>query len=208
MVECIINIGTAALFMKRTFPILANHTSEPLPEAEALCIERAAQGDQVAFTSLYDKCVRRIYRHVYYRVSNHVDTEDIVQEVFIKAWKAIGKYRITGAPFVAWLITIAHNLVVDYYKAHKKQMLRREMEAASDCSETDPGVLTEISLNRALVRKAILQLKGEKQQVIMMRFVDGFSYREIAQALNKSEGAVRVIQYRALNELRRMLKVE
>jgi RNA polymerase sigma-70 factor, ECF subfamily len=109
---------------------------------------------------------------------------------------------------VAWLITIAHNLVVDHYRANKKLVLLREIGELGDCGETDPEILTEISLNQDSIRRTILNLKGEKQKVILMRFVDGFSCREVAQALNKSEGSVRVIQYRALNDLRRMLKVD
>ncbi len=175
------------------------------PSTEDSLVERAVQLDRAAFAALYDNYVDRVYRHVYYRVPNQSDAEDITQEVFIKAWKAINKYKKMGAPFVAWLLTIAHNLIVDYYKTRKKLVSLDEAKASTGSDETSPEAMTEASLNRSYIRNAILKLKGGKQKVILMRFIDGFSYREIAQVLNKSEGAVRVIQHRALNDLRRML---
>ena len=177
----------------------------PQQESEGLLIQQAIEGRRAAFAALYDKCVGQVYRHVYYRVSSRSDAEDITQEVFIRAWKAISRYKKTGAPFVAWLIVIAHNLIVDYYKARKKFVSLDETEVSSQSDETSPEAMTDASLNRSYIRSAILKLKGDKQKVILMRFIDGFSYAEIAKALNKSEGAVRVIQYRALNDLRHML---
>ena len=173
--------------------------------SEDSLVRRAVQRDREAFANLYDKHIEHVYKHVYYLVPNKSDAEDITQEVFIRAWKAIDKYKQTGAPFVAWLIRIARNLIVDHYKARKKEIPLAELEVCSESDETNPEAMTEASLNRSYVRKAILKLKGEKQKVILMHFIDGFSYEEIATALNKSEGAVRVIQCRALNDLRRML---
>jgi len=172
---------------------------------EGSLVERAVQRDRAAFTALYDKCVDRIYRHVYYRVPNKGDAEDITQEVFIRAWKAINRYKRTGAPFVAWLFAIAHNLVADYYKTRKESIPLDESRAAGGSDETNPEAMTEASLNRSYIRDAVSKLKGDKRKVILMRFIDGFSYGEIARTLNKSEGAVRVVQHRALNDLRRML---
>jgi RNA polymerase sigma-70 factor (ECF subfamily) len=168
-------------------------------------VERAVQRDRAAFTALYDKYVDRIYRHVYYRVSNRGDAEDITQEVFIRAWKAINKYKRRGVPFVAWLLAIAHNLVVDYYKTRKEFIPLDETRVAGGSDETNPEAMTEAALNRSYIKDAVSKLKGDKQKVILMRFIEGFSYGEIAQLLNKSEGAVRVIQHRALGDLRRML---
>jgi len=173
--------------------------------SEDSLVKRAVQRDREAFASLYDRYVEHVYKHIYYSIPDKSDAEDITQEVFIKAWKAIDKYKYTGAPFVAWLIKIARNLIVDHYKARKKEVPLVELEAYSQSDETNPEATAEASLNRDYVRNAILKLKGEKQKVILMHFIDGFSYEEIAKVLNKSEGAVRVIQYRALHELRHML---
>jgi len=178
------------------------HRQEP----EDLLIQRAIKRDRVAFATLYDKYVEQVYQHVHYRVSNQVDAEDITQEAFIKAWKAINKYKRTGAPFVAWLIAIARNLIVDHYKkARKNAVPLEEAKVSNQGSETSPEAIAETGLDRDHVKDAVSKLKGDKQKVITMHFIDGFSYQEIARTLHKSEGAVRVIQYRAFNDLRRLL---
>ena len=178
------------------------------PESEDLLIQRAVKRDSGAFAALYDNYVDRVYRHVYYHVSSRTDAEDITQEAFIKAWKAIDKYKRTGAPFVAWLITIARNLIADHYRTRKEtvhlEQFPEKAEVAGNSAETNPEAMAEASFKQSYVRQAVLKLKGERQKVILMRFIDGFSYGEIAKVLHKSDGAVRVIQYRALNDLRRM----
>ena len=174
-------------------------------ESEDWLVQRAVDRDRAAFTALYDNCIDKVYRHVYYRVSNRIDAEDITQEVFIKAWKAIDKYKRTGAPFVAWLIAIAHNLIIDYYRAKKNFASLEEADARGQIDGANPEAMAEAMFKQNDVRDAISKLKEEKQKVILMRFIDGFSYREIANFMGKSEGAIRVIQYRALNDLRDML---
>ncbi len=176
-----------------------------LQSSEEALVKRAVQRDRVAFTALYHNCVVQVYRHVHYRVSALADVEDITQEVFIRAWKAIDRYKFRGAPFAAWLITIARNLIADHYRAKKKLVSSERVEDFSNIAEVDPQVDAEVVLNQIYVRRAIFKLKKEKQKVILMRFIDGFSYAEIAKTLNKSEGAIRVIQYRALKELRQTL---
>ena len=175
-----------------------------IQETEERLVERALKRDRIAFTALYERCVNQIYKHVYYRVDNRSDAEDITEEAFVRAWKFIDKYKRTGALFVAWLMAIAHNLIVDYYKLKKRHVSLKDVVCATG-SGSDPEVLAELNLTRDRVREAIMKLKGEKQRVILMHFIDGFSYAEIAQALNKTEGAIRVIQCRALMDLRRVL---
>jgi RNA polymerase sigma-70 factor (ECF subfamily) len=176
-------------------------------ESEDYLVQQAVKRDRAAFAALYDRCVDQVYRHVYYRVSNQADAEDITQEAFLKAWKAIDKYKKTGAPFVAWLITIAGNLVVDHYRGRLKTVITDEIYEENPGSQvSDPERLAEQHFDKAIIKEAVLKLKGDRQRVILMRFIDGFSYEEIAKALNRSEGSVRVIQYRALTDLRRLLK--
>jgi RNA polymerase sigma-70 factor (ECF subfamily) len=182
---------------------------QPLPahKSEDYLVQRAIKRDREAFTGLYESCVERVYRHVYYRVYNHVDAEDITQEAFVKAWKAIEKYKSTGVPFVAWIITIAANLVADHYRKKQKIVNLEELFNENPDRQTlDPEKQVETSFGEAVIREAVLKLSGDKQKVILMHFIDGFSYEEIARALNKSEGAIRVIQYRALSDMRSWLK--
>ncbi len=172
-----------------------------LAESEDSLVEHAITGDKNAFASLYDLHVDRIYRHVRYRVYNQAEAEDITQDVFLRAWKAIGRYQQTGAPFACWLTKIADNLIINHQKRCKKVV---PLEVAEDVPDKDPSLeqQTEAALNKVQVKEAICTLKGEKQRVITMRFIDGLEYSEIAKALHKTEGAVRVIQHRALHTLR------
>lgn len=179
----------------------------PVNDTEDYLVQQAVKRDGAAFTALYDRCIDQVYRHVYYRVSNQADAEDITQEVFIKAWKAIDRYKKTGAPFVAWLIIIAGHLVIDHYRSRRNTINIDDVVEEVPANHTsDPEALAEANFNSALVKEAVLKLKGDKQKVILMHFIDGFSYEEIARALHKNEGAIRVIQYRALGDLKRLLK--
>jgi RNA polymerase sigma-70 factor (ECF subfamily) len=178
----------------------------PEQDSEKSLIEKAIQRDRSAFTALYDRYVDQVYRHVYYKLSNRTEAEDITQETFVKAWKAIHKFKQTGAPFVAWLITIARHLIADHYKKRPNLVNLDDLVLpASDHPSSDPQRMAEASFNQEMVRKAVLKLKDDQQKVVMMRFIDGLSYAEIAQALGKSEGAVRVIQFRALSGLKQIL---
>jgi hypothetical protein len=94
--------------------------------SEPALVDAAIAGDGTAFAALYDLHLDRVYRHVYYRVGNRADAEDLTQQVFLQAWRAIGRYRRTAAPFIAWLLTIAHNAIVSHYrKARELTLVRR-----------------------------------------------------------------------------------
>ena len=181
--------------------------SNHVQQSEDYLVQQAIQRDRAAFAALYERCVDQFYRHVYYKVSSHADAEDITQEAFVKAWKSIDKYKNTGAPFVTWIIVIANNLVIDHYRKQQKVVITDEIYEVNPHNQNpDPAREAEVNLDNAIIKKAVLKLKGDKQKVIMMHFIDGLTYEEISRALNKSEGAIRVIQYRALGELKRFLK--
>jgi RNA polymerase sigma-70 factor (ECF subfamily) len=182
-------------------------SSTPAHESEDYLVQQAIKRDRAAFTALYERCVDRVYRHVYYKVSSHVDAEDITQEAFVKAWQSIDRYKRTGAPFVSWIITIAGNLVIDHYRRQAKVIVTDEIYEVKPAEQVqNPAREAEVNFDNAIIKEAVLKLKGDKQRVILMHFIDGLTYEEIARALNKSEGAIRVIQYRALGELRSFLK--
>ena len=172
-----------------------------------LLVDKAVTGDAESFGSLYDLYVERIYRHLYFRVNNVNDAEDLTHQVFIKAWKAIRRYKRTSIPFIAWLLKIAQNLVIDFYRSKKDtDFLKPDFEIMSP--DAGPQQQLEADFEQTRLRKTILQLQDEHQQVITMRFIDELSYEEIASALNKSEGAIRVIQHRALKKMREILEGE
>lgn len=177
------------------------HQQEP----DSSLIYRASKRGKTAFAALYDRYMERVYRYVHYRVLNQADAEDITQEVFARAWNVIHKYERTLAPFSAWLITIARNLVMDHFRSKKKLVPLKNAEALNAEGKDNPASVSESNWDKAYIRDAVSKLKGDKRAVILMRFIDGYSYAEIAKILHKKEGAVRVIQYRALKELKRIV---
>ncbi len=168
-------------------------------------VERAINGDGDAFGRLYDMHVDRVYRHIFYRVSSTADAEDLTQQVFVKAWQAIGRYKKTASPFLAWLIKISHNLVIDFYRSRKPE-IQTDIDMSATGPEATPALLAETEYTRQEIRQVINKLGGDQQQVILMRFIEDFSYAEIAAALGKSEGAVRVILHRGLAKMRTILE--
>ena len=172
-------------------------------EVESL-VAQAAGGDTEAFGRIYDIYADRIYRHIYYRTSNIEDARDLTQEVFVKAWQALPKYKRTKTPFLGWLFTISHNRVIDYYRTKKDYSYLKD-EIVMEDSKRSPEKLVEDQFTQQEVRRAILQLPEDQQQVILMSFIEGFEYSEIASALNKSEGNIRVIVHRALKKMREIL---
>ncbi len=181
--------------------------SEGQTSDEALLVQRAVGHDTEAFGRLYDMHVNRVYRHIYYRVGNEADAEDLTQQVFLKAWQAIGKYKRMASPFVAWLMTISHNLVVDFYRTRKDRAYL-EAEVLADDSAPSPERAAEASLEQQRLRRGILQLGGDEQQVVILRFIEGFEFAEIASLLKKREGNIRVILHRALVKLRNIVEEE
>ena len=199
VMEGILNIGIPNQLIRCPF-LEIQHT-----DSEVYILERAVKRDRTAFASLYDLYLDRVYRYVYYWLPSRADAEDITQEVFIRAWHAIDKYKVTGAPFMAWLTTIARNLVNSHHRSSKRLVPLPETDTVIS-NNPGPQAEAEMNFTRNYVRDAILKLKGEKQKVIQMRFINEMGYEEVAQALNKTEGAIRVLQYRALKDLRGILE--
>ena len=174
---------------------------------ERTLVLRAIARDQVAFGALYDRHVVRVYRHIYYMVGNPAEAEDLTAQAFLQAWQAIPRYRIQSAPFVSWLLRIAHNLGVSYLRSRKQNTeLPETLIDHSRLQNPEPAL--EQRLNSERVRDAILKLREEHRKVIILRFVEDLEYREVAEILGKSVAAVRVIQHRALNALRKQMKNE
>jgi RNA polymerase sigma-70 factor (ECF subfamily) len=156
------------------------------------------------FAALYDRHLDRVYRHLYYWVGNRADAEDLTQQVFLQAWRAIGRYKRTGASFAAWLLVIAHNAARQFHR-DRKVTEPLEIEPVAPTRGNDPEAEVLTRHDRVAVRQAILRLRDDQRRVVMMRFVEHLDPPDVAAALGKSEGNVRVIQHRALQELRRML---
>jgi RNA polymerase sigma-70 factor (ECF subfamily) len=168
-------------------------------------VEKAAAGDFEAFGELYNIYLDRIYRYVLYQVKDKMTAEDLIEEIFVKAWKAIGSYRGKGRAFSPWLYRIAHNYLVDYFRKSQKRRsleIEREVFIASDERELEKGVVRQELL------EAVSCLRDNQRQVIILKFIEGLDNREIGQIMGKSQGAIRILQMRALATLRKRLSSE
>jgi len=174
-------------------------------EIEALVV-KAQEGDHDAFSQIYDIFIDPIYRYVYYRVSS-VDTEDLVETTFLKVWENIRQYRPQKKSFSAWVFRIAHNLVVDYYRANKDKFTDELSPSLPDQNrQHNPIKTTQNNLDKELLKKAIAKLKKQYQDIIIYKFINEFNNKEVADILGKSEGGLRILQFRALKALKRELK--
>jgi RNA polymerase sigma-70 factor (ECF subfamily) len=174
---------------------------------EQTLLERAKRYDEAALGELYDRYAARIYAYIYRRVSDAQLAEDLTGEVFVRVIQAIRSERFWKTSFQAWLYRIAHNLVVDHYRRQPELpelMLDERLLAAED----DPVNAVAQQLSRHQLDAAIRRLTPDQQQVVVLRFAEGLTAREVAEIMSKSVGAVEALQHRALATLRRVLKRE
>ncbi len=167
-------------------------------------VERTKQGDKDAFASLYEQYVDAIYRYVYFRVDAD-DAEDLVETVFVKAWEKIAGYKQTKDNFSSWLFRVAHNLVVDHYRSRKTVEAITE-EYQEYRAEYHPKIVTERGIESDLLQKALKGLKDDYQQVLVLKYINELSNKEISALLDKSEGSLRILQFRALKALKGVLE--
>jgi RNA polymerase sigma-70 factor (ECF subfamily) len=162
----------------------------------------AAQADRAAFDLLYRRYLDRVYGYAFFQLGDHHDAEDATERTFLAALRALPTFRDEGATFRAWLFRIAHNTIANA----RRSRFRRRTEPLPDGLEraapnADPaGLVLEAEESRRVLR-AVAQLPDDRRQVVLLRFVDGLSSREIGQVMDRSEGAARVLLHRALRDL-------
>lgn len=186
--------------------MVSANTAVPRANDDTSLVLRAIQRDQEAFGELYDRHVVRVYRHIYYMVGSAPEAEDLAAQTFLRAWEAIDRYQVRGAPFVSWLLRIAHNLGVSHLRARRETSQIHD-GIVDDKMRRDPESAYQQTAEEELVREAILRLREEQRQVIILRFIEDLDYREVAEIIGKSVAAIRVIQHRALNSLRKQMKL-
>jgi RNA polymerase sigma-70 factor, ECF subfamily len=179
--------------------------SETIPEDEI--INQAIRGDLDAFSKLYQENVGRIYNYIYYRTGNAPDAEDLTAKVFQRALLHIHKYEDKGLPFSAWLYRIAHNLVANWHRdnSRNKEVSIEDQQGLRQPDEHPENQLVQNQDNDTLLR-AIRKLPAERQELIILKFVDRLSNAEIGEIMNKSEGAVKSLYHRTLISLRVKIK--
>ncbi len=171
-------------------------------EGEQQYIQKAQHGDQEAFGTLYDHYFPQIYRFVLFKVGSKAEAEDLTHEVFLSAWRTLPNYRMKGHPLSSWLYQIARNAVIDLYRTTKHHV-QIEMVSEDVLRPVESGQESlDTTLEMEQVQKCIAQLRPDYQDLIIMRFIEELPTAEIATVLGKSEGAVRLMQHRALNDLK------
>jgi RNA polymerase sigma-70 factor (ECF subfamily) len=178
---------------------------DPRPyEREEDLAEALASLEPEAWRQLFHEHHQRVYNYAYLRTGNTADAEDIAANVFVEAVKGIDRFQYRGAPVAAWLFRIAHNETVDHLKRRRRIATTslENPEAADELQARDEIGQAEDWRD---VREAMGTLKQEYRDVLMLRLVEGQNVAETAALLGKTEGAVKVMQMRALRALRTRL---
>jgi len=171
-------------------------------------IRQAKKGDKEAFDKLYKMYFVPVFRYVYLRTHDKQETEDIVQEVFMKVYKSIENYTDQGKDPLAYFFTIARNKVIDFYRKKKNVSLDENLESFEqlESRNNNPEELFEQNENARMVNLAIQSLNDTQKEVVILKYINGFDNDQITQILGKKEDAIRQIQHRALKVLKQKLK--
>jgi RNA polymerase sigma-70 factor (ECF subfamily) len=166
----------------------------------------AKEGETEAFGELYERHIQAVFRFLYARLNNRLDAEDFAEEVFIRAWNSLSTYDERGTPFLAYLLIIARNVLIDHYRRNGRSPQHVSIEdlPLSDLNP-DPGEITTTNFKHQELHKAISELREDYQEVLVLRFINELSPTETAQVMKRSAGAVRVLQHRALAAIRKTL---
>jgi RNA polymerase sigma-70 factor (ECF subfamily) len=173
-------------------------------------VQRAQTGDADAFGELYDRYVDLVYRYVYYRVASAQVAEDLTSETFLRALRRISSFTWQGRDVGAWFVTIARNLIADHYKSSRQRLeLTTEdvsaVTGAPNLVQDGPENAVLESMQNKVLLQAVKKLNAEQQECIVLRFLQGLSVAETARVMNKNDGAIKALQYRAIRSLGRLL---
>lgn len=178
-------------------------------EADDADLVAWAKDDSTAFGELYTRYVSRIYNYVYYRTGNHHDAEDLTSRVFFRALAHIGNYTDRGVPFSAWLYRIAHNLVANWHRDRgRKTVVPLDEQLTSNMNFDAPETVTETNEEEALLLQSIRDLPDERQQLLILKFVERLSNAEIGAIMNRTEGAIKSLYHRTLLTLRSTIEAK
>jgi RNA polymerase sigma-70 factor (ECF subfamily) len=172
-------------------------------ELEDSQLIQLAKDDTAAFGELYERHVRRIYNYIYYRTSNPQDAEDLTAKVFMRALNHVENYDERGVPFTAWLYRIAHNLVANWYRDRSRRKIIPLDEFVEKGMRSElPEVVAEEQEEQERMLESIQRLPSDRQQLLILKYVERMSNAEIGEIMGKSEGAVKSLYYRTLSFLR------
>jgi len=168
-------------------------------------VARGQQGDRDALEELYLIHFDRIYSYLHVSVGNRHDAEDLTTQTFLKMLEKIGSFKWQSAPFSAWLFRIAHNLAMDHFRSRRRW--QPEEEVPEPPGEEEPSAELEAMqvIGRESMLKLIDRLSPEQQQVLTLKFVFNLPNAEVAAILDKTEGAIKSLQHRALVSLQKQI---
>ncbi len=175
-------------------------------EDEQNLVKKAQDGEVKAFGSLYDHYLPKIYRFVLLKVSHREEAEDLTHQAFLKAWENIEQYDFRGYSFGSWLYRIARNVTVDYYRGAKLEVSVEDVSEIYLAKDNSLEEDIERSIEWQGLMESIKKLKEVEQDVIIMRFVEDLPLKDVATAIGKSEGAIKVIQHRAIKNLKHIVE--
>ncbi len=160
------------------------------------------------FTELYRAHLRDVYSYSYYRIGNHHDAEDITEQTFLQAYRHFDRAQreSAGRPLRPWLIRIAHNLAANYYRDRSRRPQTQLEDAAVVSATHDTEDLVEGRQELKDVLEGVSKLPDDRREALIMRFALGMDNREIARALDRTEGATKVLIHRAIRQLEQSLE--
>jgi RNA polymerase sigma-70 factor, ECF subfamily len=176
---------------------------------EEVLLDRARDFDAAALSEIYDQYESKIYSYIYHRTGDSDLAEDLTAQVFLRVLEAIQQGKAWRSSFSGWLYRIAHNLVIDHYRRRSRNtQVSLDDAPVLYANEGDPVKSAERELSAERLRKAINLLTEEQAQVISLRFLESLSIAEAAAMMDKTEGAIKALQYRAVMSLRRLMEYE
>ena len=170
--------------------------------SDAALVQAAKAGNATAFGELYERYRDAIYRFCLARTGTSHDAEDLTADVFVKALQSIDRWQDRGLPFAAFLYRIARNAAIDRSRT-LKQPLSVDGLLVEPASKQNVELEATFAVEKSILLAALTKLKSEHRDVVVMRFIEGYSALEVAGVLGKTEGAIRTLQHRALERLRK-----
>jgi RNA polymerase sigma-70 factor (ECF subfamily) len=167
-------------------------------------LQKAQNGDQIAFGLIYDHFAEKLYRFIYFRVGHKEVAEDVLSDTFVKSWQKINQINSPEA-LSGWLYQIAKHNIIDYYRLKKELVPLGEVEEFLE-DEVNPVDSINANMGQKRILDVLKQLSPDQQEVIKYKFFEDMTNEEIAYVMGKTEGAVRVIQHRAILQLKELLK--
>lgn len=177
-------------------------------EEDDQLVRSAQKGNLDAIASLYNSHYPAVFRYIYYRLGDQDCSEDLAAEVFVRMVEHVDSYKMRGKPILAWLYTIAHNLVIDYYNHQAKAKAAMQNDTVQETIQEQPVLATQYRQDMECLDRSLKRLTEDQRQFILLRYYEGCELREIAAIMGRNERAIRSLQHRALEAMNKAMKQE